>query len=242
VSALSWSLILQHCPSTCHSHTIQTFSGVAGGSFVAPDHEYPSWLELRLTATDTGGLTGTASVALYPQTSSLSLQTVPAGLQIVVGSYGSATTPFTRTVITGSNNSLSAPSPQTLGTQTYEFVSWSDKGEQTHNVIANGSLTYTATYEDVTPPTISNPRATGITTSTASIIWTTDEPASSRVEYGPTTAYGSFTTLDPTLITSHSQLVLGLESNATYHYRVISSDAAGNVSVSADRTFKTKKI
>ena len=32
-------------------------AGVACGSFVAPDHEYPSRLELRLTATDSGGLT-----------------------------------------------------------------------------------------------------------------------------------------------------------------------------------------
>ena len=27
---------------TCHSHTVQNFNGVASGSFVAPDHEYPS--------------------------------------------------------------------------------------------------------------------------------------------------------------------------------------------------------
>ena len=49
---------MQHCPSNCHSHPVQSFAGVAGGSFVAPDHEYPSYLELRLTATDSGGLTG----------------------------------------------------------------------------------------------------------------------------------------------------------------------------------------
>ena len=30
------------------------------------------------------------------------------------------------------------------------------------------------------------------------------------------------------------------EVDTTYHYRVISTDAAGNVTVSADRTFKTK--
>src|SRR5215210_345976 len=41
-SSLSWELILQHCPSNCHPHLIQTWSGVAGGSFAAPDHEYPS--------------------------------------------------------------------------------------------------------------------------------------------------------------------------------------------------------
>ena len=51
-SALSWSLIVHHCPSACHSHVIAGFPGTLSGSFVAPDHEYPAHLELRLTATD----------------------------------------------------------------------------------------------------------------------------------------------------------------------------------------------
>ena len=58
-SSLSWSLVLQHCPSTCHEHPLQNYAGTASGSFVAPDHEYPSHLELRLTATDGGGLSTT---------------------------------------------------------------------------------------------------------------------------------------------------------------------------------------
>jgi hypothetical protein len=61
-SALSWSLILHDCPSSWHSHPLQSFDGVAGGSFSAPDHEYPSYLELRLTATDSGGLTDAESI------------------------------------------------------------------------------------------------------------------------------------------------------------------------------------
>ena len=57
-SALSWSVILHHCPgdgSTCHTHPVQDFTGVASGSFPAPDHDYPSYLEIRLTATDSSG-------------------------------------------------------------------------------------------------------------------------------------------------------------------------------------------
>ena len=54
----SWSLVLHHCPSNCHAHALQSFPGSDGGSFAAPDHEYPSYLELRLTATDSGGLDG----------------------------------------------------------------------------------------------------------------------------------------------------------------------------------------
>jgi chitodextrinase len=41
-SALSWTLLLHHCPGTCHIHPIQDFAGVSQGSFTAPDHEYPS--------------------------------------------------------------------------------------------------------------------------------------------------------------------------------------------------------
>jgi uncharacterized repeat protein (TIGR01451 family) len=54
-------------------------------------------------------------------------------------------------VIEGSNNSLSAPTPQTLGGTSYAWVSWSDGGEQTHNIVANASVTYTAAYANQAP-------------------------------------------------------------------------------------------
>ena len=47
-SALTWDVILEHCPDSCHEHSVQTFDGVASGSFPAPDHEYPSYLRLVL--------------------------------------------------------------------------------------------------------------------------------------------------------------------------------------------------
>ena len=92
-SGLSWSLIMHHCPSDCHTHLIQTWTGVSSGSFVAPDHDYPSYLELRLTATDSGGLSSTTSVSLQPRTATLSFDSVPSGLQLAVGSKV-GTTPF----------------------------------------------------------------------------------------------------------------------------------------------------
>ena len=146
-SALSWSLIMQHCPSgSCHAHLIQTFDGVASGSFTAPDHEYPSHLELRLTARDSSGSTGSASVLLDPLTVVLTFQSNPTGLQLVFNS-GTAAAPFNRTVIVGSSNSVSAPDPQTLNGVSYGFVSWSDGGAQSHNITAGSSATtYTATY------------------------------------------------------------------------------------------------
>ena len=65
-SALSWSLILHHCPSDCHTHPPENFVGVRSGTFTAPSHDSPSYLELRLTATDAGGLKDTQTVRLDP--------------------------------------------------------------------------------------------------------------------------------------------------------------------------------
>ena len=73
----------------------------------------------------------------------------------------------------------------------------------------------------------------------AAISWTTDEPADSRVEYGLTASYGSSTALNSTPLTNHSMVVSGLDAGTTYHYRVVSRDAAGNVATSGDHTFST---
>jgi PKD repeat protein len=142
-SALSWDLILHHCPSNCHTHPLQSLTG---DSFTTPDHEYPSHLELRLTATDSGGLTDTDSIQLDPKTVTVTLNSSPGGFALVLNG-SQAATPFTRTLIQGSQNTISAPSPQTKGKKAWVFKAWSDGGGQTHPVTANSSTTYTATYK-----------------------------------------------------------------------------------------------
>jgi glucose/arabinose dehydrogenase len=145
-SALSWNLRIEHCPSNCHTHGIQSWDGVASGSFVAPDHEYPSYLVLTLTATDSEGLSGSASVRLDPRTVTLTFTSNPNKAQITVGS-STGTTTFTRTVIIGSSISVSAVTPQRIRGKTYTFSSWSDGGAQTHLITAPTSpATFTATF------------------------------------------------------------------------------------------------
>ena len=150
-SALTWSLIVHHCftPTDCHTHLIQTINGVSSGSFTAPDHSYPCWLELQLTATDPGGLTSTTSVRLDPKTVVLTFKTNPGGLVLtdLVVNEAPSTTPFSMTVVVGSANSVSAPSPQQFKKSTYFFTSWSDGGAQSHTITAPAvNTTYTATY------------------------------------------------------------------------------------------------
>jgi glucose/arabinose dehydrogenase/chitodextrinase len=92
---------------------------------------------------------------------------------------------------------------------------------------------------DTTAPTISGQTATNITGSTAQITWTTNEAATSRVEYGLTTSYGSTTALDPTLVTAHGVALTALAPNTTFNYRVRSIDAAGNERIGTNATFTT---
>jgi hypothetical protein len=145
-SALSWSIVLHHCPFACHKHPIQTLSGTASGGFVAPNHGYPSHFELQLTATDARGLQHTTTLQLHPRTRTLTLASDPSGLNLVAGTVSGAT-PFGTTVIEGSTITVTAPSPQTLGESQYQFASWSDGGAQTHSVVVPEELTLTATYQ-----------------------------------------------------------------------------------------------
>jgi len=83
---------------------------------------------------------------------------------------------------------------------------------------------------DTTPPAISAVASTDITTSSATITWTTNEPSDSVVNYGKTTPLGS-TAKDMTMVTSHSVKLTGLATGTTYYYEVASTDLAGNTAV-----------
>ena len=164
-SRLSWTIILHHCftPTNCHTHIVQTFNGVASGTFNAPDHEYPCWLELQLTATDSTGATATTSVRIDPQIVTITLASNPTGANVGIDEIAGAT-PLTKQAVIGSTNSISATTPQTIGGSTYTFSSWSDGGAQAHNIVTPATdTTYTATFTKQTSGTF------GTTTIGASI-------------------------------------------------------------------------
>ena len=146
-SSLSWSLIIYHCTAAgCHTHNVQAWTGVSSGSFNAPDHDYPSHLELSLTATDSNGAATTVKQLLDPNTVALTFTSTPSGATLSVGTF-TGTAPFTRTVIVGSRNTVIAPD-QTLGGHAVSFVSWSDGGARSHDITAPASpRTYQAVFK-----------------------------------------------------------------------------------------------
>ena len=145
-SALSWQVIIHHCPSNCHTHVYQTFDGVAGGSFPAPDHEYPAYLEIALTATDTRGADQDGERQHQPADRGAHLPDRPAGSQLTVGTPPPQPTPFTQTVIVNSVNAVQAPAPGRAAEHLGVLVLVRRRRAEPQHHGAGGSSTYTATY------------------------------------------------------------------------------------------------
>ncbi len=180
--------------------------------------------------------------------------TAPTGLSISINS-GQSYTNSTNVTLTlaatnatkmqFSNNGTSWSSWETYATSKTNWPMTSTTGTKKVYFRAKDIAGNTATAVndtitlDTTAPSISSVSSTGVSQSSATITWTTNEIATSYVEYGTTTSYGSNTTLNTTKVTSHSQTITGLTSGATYHYRVSSSDSAGNSKTSADYDFTT---
>ena len=114
-------------------------------------------------------------------------------------------------------------------------------------VIGYFAVGSSANTTDTAPPKISH-IAASTTETGATITWTTDELASSQVEYGMEITYGTLTPStpanDPTDgtsigVTTHYVELTGLTNGTTYYYKVKSKDAAGNEAVSDGDIFTT---
>jgi hypothetical protein len=105
-------------------------------------------------------------------------------------------------------------------------------------IYATSALVSPAAGGDTTPPVITSVVSGGVNQNSATITWTTDEDSDSTVEYGTNTLYGS-TTTNATPTKTHSITLLNLAQSTTFHFRVKSKDAAGNVATGADATFIT---
>ncbi len=90
---------------------------------------------------------------------------------------------------------------------------------------------------DTTPPLASNLNVT-VLPNDVRVTWTTDEPATDRVEYGTTAAFGLFSS-SSALATSHQVDLLNLPAGTLYYYRALSQDGAGNLAASPADTFQS---
>lgn len=100
------------------------------------------------------------------------------------------------------------------------------------------SVAISSTPTDQTPPNIDGDAVTvSVTSASATISWTTDEAATSVVNYGLTDSYGQ--SVSGASATSHSVTISSLSANTTYHFSIKVTDAAGNSNSTEDLIFTT---
>lgn len=125
----------------------------------------------------------------------------------------------------------------------WQFQSWSGdltgtQATQTINMVAPRSIRATFVQGTVTPLQITNV-AVAPSSSGAAVTWTTNNAASSRVRYGPTTAYELGEVRTDAFKTSHSVQLTGLSPATTYHYAITCTDQYSQVASTPDATFVT---
>ena len=89
---------------------------------------------------------------------------------------------------------------------------------------------------DTNAPVISLVSVSLLTNTSATITWTTSEPATSIVKDGATIAYGTSAT-NSSLVLLHSLTITGLSPGSTNHFQVLSADGSGNLATGLDGTF-----
>lgn len=149
--------------------------------------------------------------------------------------YGSST-PLAPALVTAHAISLTGLTP---GTAYHVRVTSKDAAG---NAATSGDVDFSTAAGDTTPPVLGPPSVDTITTTSAVVRWTTDEPADSQAEVGVSHAYGALSPLDSALVTTHAVTLTGLTPATTYHARARSRDAAGNLGLSVDVDFFTNPL
>jgi len=191
----------------------------------------PSFTLSAAAAAATVGSTGTSTVTVTPANGfnsgvTLAASGWPAG---ITGTF--ATNPATASsMVTISVGASVAPGPYTL---TVNGAS---------GLLSAGTAIALIVTAPAGPPAISNVAVSNIANSSATITWTTDQASSSQVNFGTTTGYGSSSTLNPTLVTSHSVTLTGLTLGTAYNFDVVSANAGAMSSTSGNAAFMTTSV
>ncbi len=185
-SALSWTVIKHH-----DTHTHPVLGPVAGSTatITGPPPEDPSsttstYLEIRLTATDSRGLSTTVTREFRPRTVPVTVATAPSGLKVTVNS-SPVTAPTTFT--SWSNWAVPvAVAPQNDATgRPYVFSKWSDGGAASHAYVTPASAaTLTATFTAAGPASPTSVTAKQTAAGTATLTWSPPALATGEVITG----------------------------------------------------------
>lgn len=180
-----------------------------------------NWVNIVSPSTDFTivGASSSWSGASSPTEATFSNSTLQAGNSVS----------FTVTVQTGSSETAS---------QNWTVEASDDGGTNVFGCTGSLGVAIAGQAPDTSGPQMSDITLSTITSSAVTISWTTDEAATSHIEYGTTNEYGT-TANSTSLATSHSYTLSSLAANTTYHFFVRNTDSESNSSDSSDSTFTT---
>ncbi|MEK9154862.1 MAG: peptidoglycan-binding protein [Patescibacteria group bacterium] len=142
--------------------------------------------------------------------------------------------------VTDHNINLTSLSAST----TYYYVVQSS--DQSGNTASSSAQTHQFTtlslpVADTIAPTISGISASNIASSTATVSWTTNEPATSKVYFSlaPINLTTASSVSDNSLLTSHALNLSSLTASSTYEFVAESKDASNNTATSTAQSFTT---
>ncbi len=166
-SAFHWDIELGHrvSPTNYHTHPVTFFDGIKSGSFPSTVEAEPSpqvWLLLILTVTDNAGNIDKDTLSIYPNLTTVTAKSVPAGLNVVVMDLVKTDTTFPAVI--GNDGRINANTPQFANGNRYDFEHWSFSGDVPpelntttvfQNFIVRGNpTTFTANYIATPVPTL----------------------------------------------------------------------------------------
>ncbi|MFQ5500092.1 MAG: fibronectin type III domain-containing protein, partial [Candidatus Zixiibacteriota bacterium] len=217
--------------STLYHYRVRSIDSV-GNEAIGTDHTFttPAASDPNapvITAVVSGDMSS-SSVLITWTTDELATSQIEYGTSI---SYGGFTSLDPTMVL---NHSMTVGFLQ--ASTTYHFRVKSRDAAGNEGMSADSTFT---TLVDSIPAVISNVQTSSITVSTVRVSWTTDEPSNSQVEFGSTTAYGSLTAQQPSMVTNHNSTMTNLSPGTTYHFRVRSVDGSGNIALGSDQTVIT---
>jgi len=154
-SAFTWRVDFHH-DDHVHPFMADT-SGITTGTFTIANRGETSanvFYRVYLTVRDSSGLTRTSTVDVRPLTSVVRIESNVANAQLTLDG-APITAPFEFTGVEGVIRTLGVVTPQTSGGTNYEFVSWSDGGQATHEIVTpNDNTTFTALFQPAATTTL----------------------------------------------------------------------------------------
>lgn len=211
-----------------HGDTIGACTG-GGTSTTTPDRTAPVIFGINAVPSTTG-----AAVSWQTNESSDSTVWYATSTPVVGASGGAKVANASLTT----SHTINLNSLMTSTTYYYLVVSKDASGNTATSTV--GAFTTGTVSSDVTAPLIYNV-STIPAVNSASVMWTTNENANSRVWFAKTSDVMNDSTRatvsDNALVTAHNATLTGLTQGTTYYFLLVSGDASGNIATSSSNLY-----